>query len=275
MSSPPARLFFMHIPKTAGTSFRRLLERSVREAGGRVSSRVRDGIWSEQSESYASYDEFVASRGSLAADCDLVCGHYPYHVAALLPGGFTVVTVLRDPITRCLSHIKHQMALERVSRPEGVEPDVNAFVEAPRNEMFLRTIGNLSVKYLGARVHPDALVDVEDLSVYDAVDAACRIQFGFVEEIEDFRRRLVADGLLAPVEVPAFRENRSEDPFGVDELTAPNRARLRALNALDIRLDDLLRELLEARVTHHIARIIGAGHGGCAAEPAIGVVPPG
>jgi hypothetical protein len=241
------RLFFMHIPKTAGTSFRRFLERSVREQGARVSERTRDGIWSEDSESYVSYDEFVSEAGARLRDFELVCGHYPYHVTELLPSGVVVVTVLRDPLARCLSHVKHQMALERQTQ-QGTELDVNAFLAAPRNEMFLQTIGNLAVKYFAGRAHPDAPVRERTLSLDLAVARCLRSHFGFSDELDAFQERLSADlfgGRAARMRLDL--ENRSEDRFEVGDLTPANRDHLRRLNALDLLLDELMREVLEAR----------------------------
>lgn len=240
------KLFFMHIPKTAGTSFRRFLERAVREGGGSVSERGHDGIWSGDSESYPSYDEFVASGGRPWRDCDLVCGHYPYRVTELLAPETVVVTVLRDAIARCLSHVKHQMALER-QLEKATERDVNEFLTAPRNEMFLQTIGNLAVKFFSSRAHPDAVVPAVDLSLDLAVERCCRSQFGFAHELPAFRERLA--GVLGVVasDFALPRENASKDPFSNADLTSRNRDFLREINELDLALEELMEGVLAAR----------------------------
>jgi hypothetical protein len=241
------QVFFMHIPKTAGTSFRRFLERSMRERGALVSRREKDGIWSETSESYASYDEFVSDRGAGLRRFDLVCGHYPFHVARLLSPDAVVITVLRDPLARCLSHIKHQMGYERQT-VGWTEPDVNAFLAARRNEMFLQTIGNLAVKYLSGSGHPDALVEERGLSLDTAVAHCFRMRFGFADELPAFQRRLARELFGgAGAEIPLGRENRSEDPFAVADLSPRNRDYLRRLNELDLLLDELMRQVLDAR----------------------------
>jgi len=241
------KIFFMHIPKTAGTSFRRFLERSMRERGARVSLREKDGIWSETSESYAGYDEFVSERGAALRSFDLVCGHYPFHVARLLSPDSVIITVLRDPLARCLSHVKHQMALERTTNGWS-ESDVNAFLSARRNEMFLHTVGNLAVKYLAGRGHPDALVDARDLSVDTAVAHCFRTRFGFADELPAFQRRLAFELFEGSgADNPLGRENRSEDPFPVSDLTPRNRDYLRRLNELDLLLEELMREVVDVR----------------------------
>jgi hypothetical protein len=241
------KLFFMHIPKTAGTSFRRFLERSVRDRGGAVSERTRDGIWSDLSESYASYDEFVASGGRPWRDSELVSGHYPYHVMDLLEPGTVVVTVLRDTFARTLSLVKHQMALEQQQgSPTGT--DVNDFLSKPRNEMFLQTIANLVVKYFSSTAHPDAVVPPEDLSLDLAVERCCRSLFGFAHELPAFQNRL-SSGVFggSPTGFVLARENASSDPFSAADLSNRNRELLREMNELDLQLEELMGRVLAAR----------------------------
>jgi hypothetical protein len=239
------KIFFMHIPKTAGTSFRRFLERSMRERGASVSLRERDGFWSDDSESYLDYGTIVSDAGRALRDFDLVCGHYPYHVSELMPPDTIVVTILRDPILRCLSHIKHQMAHEdQIAHPEAC-PDVNAFVAAPRNAMFLQTLSNLAVKYFSFRGHPEALARPADLSLERAVENCRACRFGFADEIAAFQRRLDRELFQREEPLPTRFENRSPDRFTTSDLTPENWERLRALNRLDLDLCAEARGLLE------------------------------
>ena len=242
------KIFFMHIPKTAGSSFRRFLERAVRESGGSVGVRSRDGIWSASSESYLSYEEFRSDLAASYRQSDLLCGHYPFHVTELLPPETLLVTVLRDPLERALSHVKHQMELERQTGARKVEDDVNGFLESPHNEMFLHTIGNLTLKYHAGHEHPDAVVEEESLSLEEAVGNACRMQFGFADELAAFELRLSCTLLGRPTELKQRFENRSEDRFSSADLTARNRDLLRELTELDRALDEILRGVLAARI---------------------------
>jgi hypothetical protein len=249
-------IFFMHIPKTAGSSFRRFLERAVREAGGSVGERDRDGIWSATSESYPSYEEFCSDAAASYRESDLLCGHYPFHVTELLPPETLIVTVLRDPLERVLSHIKHQMQLERQTGTRAVEDDVNGFLMNCHNEMFLNTIGNLTLKYLVGREHPDNVVAAQTLSLEEAVANAGRMQFGFADELEAFQRRLrhLIRGGSTPDLAVQF-ENRSEDRFLVTELSQRNRDLLCEMTAFDRVLDELLRGILEGRIEQGFSEI--------------------
>lgn len=243
----PPKLFFMHVPKTAGSSFRRFLERSTRAAGGSVAERARDGIWSSESESYPSYEDFVAGCAAAARDCTLICGHYPYHVRALLAPETRVVTVLRDPVARCVSHVKHQMAYERSTAVRVPEPDVNAFLANPRNDMFLRSIANLTVKYLAFDGHPETLVERAALSLDSALERCLDAEFGFADDLEAFQHRLARDVFGLPPDPRVAHENRSADPFTAADLAPANRQRLEALNEADAELLALLRRVADER----------------------------
>ena len=238
----------MHVPKTAGSSLRRFLERTVREAGGSVGERSRDGIWSADSESYLSYEEFCSDEAARYRESDLLCGHYPFHVSELLAPETVIVTVLRDPLERVLSHVKHQMELERQTHAHIVEGDINGFLANPRNEMFLHTIGNLAVRYLAGRDHPDAVIDAKALSLEQAVANASRTQFGFSNELAAFQLRLSCMLIGGPTpERGVIVENRSRDRFSPADLSARNRDLLHELTELDRTLDELLRGMLSAR----------------------------
>jgi hypothetical protein len=170
-------------------------------------------------------------------------------VTELLPPETQIVTVLRDPLERVVSHVKHQMHLEREAGTREVEDDVNGFLANPRNEMFVHTIGNLVLKYFAGREHPDAASDEVGLSLEEAVGNAGRTQFGFVDELAAFKQRLLGGMLRGGTVEPRLPfENRSQDDFGVADLTQRNRDLLREMTELDRVLDGLLRRVLAARI---------------------------
>ena len=162
----------------------------------------------------------------------------------LLPPGTQVVTVLRDPVERCLSHVKHQIDHERRTGEGCGETDVNAFIELPGNRFFLATLRDLSVKYLCYRGHPNTPVEAQDLSLERALEHGRRSWVGFADALEAFEAR-IAESLLggAPTGPGGVTANRSPDRTTVAQLSRGNRDRLRALNDLDLRLYEGLREL--------------------------------
>jgi len=238
----------MHIPKTAGSAFRNYLERWVRENGETSARRSSDGIWSELSESYPSYTDFFSEASREYRSAALVSGHYPYEARTVLPPETEVVTVFRKPVERVLSHVKHQMALERQTAAREVEDDVNGFLDNPRNEMFLHTIGNLQLKYLCRAGDPDDVVGDRELRVDTALEVALRCRFGFNDELREFCVRLARDLFSSPIPVLSSPfENRSGDGFSVSQLSPRNRALVRELTQLEQEFEPLLRRILRER----------------------------
>jgi hypothetical protein len=109
----PKKLVFIHIPKTAGTSLRLLLESNYKETERRA-------IYSHQD-----LDEQLASALN---DPKVKCiyGHFPLR-PIIAESNATVVTLFREPIARSMSHYnhyskrmneKHAQLMEGIDSPE-------------------------------------------------------------------------------------------------------------------------------------------------------------
>lgn len=101
-----SRWLFIHIMKTAGTSFRTMLEDHL---GGAVYpakeelDQLQDGFYLRPPE----FVEQLADGRLDLADRRVVCGHYSAAFVELLPGAWRTATVLREPVSRTLSMISH------------------------------------------------------------------------------------------------------------------------------------------------------------------------
>jgi hypothetical protein len=88
-------LLFMHVPKTAGTTLRSVVERQYRPA--------------------SLFNLYPGHRAQLDALCDraasrppaAVMGHFRFGLHAAFPAGGRYVTFLRDPVDQVLSHFNH------------------------------------------------------------------------------------------------------------------------------------------------------------------------
>jgi hypothetical protein len=123
------QLVLVHIPKTAGTTLRLLLEGRFRPE--EINSRY-DRVWNTDLAGYR-----------------FVSGHYFLDfLRRLLPGNPVFITFLRDPIERTLSdYAQMQNAPDRRGHPFGVEQDLEAYLFHP-----WASVGStdLQTRYLGA-----------------------------------------------------------------------------------------------------------------------------
>ena len=98
----PQRFFFVHCQKAAGTSLlKRLHLQFLPEA---IYPDASDGKAPEAQIVYAD----LAARYKVRRDeIRVITGHFPFGVAELLGDPFTKFTVLRDPVERTLSYLRH------------------------------------------------------------------------------------------------------------------------------------------------------------------------
>jgi len=85
-------LYYLHIPKTAGTTFTAILDRQFSA----------EHICPAQL-----WHELLRIPPERLRQYRLLRGHFYYCVRALLPPGTRMVTLLRDPVERSLSHYSH------------------------------------------------------------------------------------------------------------------------------------------------------------------------
>lgn len=142
----PRTLFFVHIPKTAGTSFRKTCEQAFGDSAvqrdyGRkqpqTTQPIRDWV-------YDTPDFFELARELTTLDCRLLCGHVPLARFVALVGLLNSVTFVRHPVERVLSHFQH------CCRHNGYTGSLEAFIELPGNQnLQSRLLANAPVEALG------------------------------------------------------------------------------------------------------------------------------
>lgn len=107
-SSVEQRFLFIHVMKTAGTSFadqisanfgsESLYPEAVRAPGSTIGDLI---------ETYNCVPTLVREANARKESIRLVRGHVPYSVRALLEAEFVALTILREPVARTLSYLKH------------------------------------------------------------------------------------------------------------------------------------------------------------------------
>ena len=106
------RFFFLHIMKTAGTSF--AVQLRVQFPGAAMYP-TRGVDWTDPSdvEPYQSIPQLLALPPERRAEIRAYTGHFPYFVRDLIDPSLTTITLLREPVERTVSVLKHFKRLDR------------------------------------------------------------------------------------------------------------------------------------------------------------------
>jgi hypothetical protein len=241
LTSPPEsrRFFFAHVQKTGGVS---LYVRMLRQFGrSAVYPDPSDGDTVEDAPQLMTdvlFDRWKA-RGD---EIQVVVGHFPLCTAELLGGGFTTLTVLRHPVDRTLSYLRHH----RNTTPDDSERSLEEIYEDPLR--FDHFIQNHMVKMLSLRAEEmtDGMmtkIEFDRGRLRQAKRALRKIdEFGLQDELESFAQRLERRFLWELG--PPVHENVTE-PVAVPDSF---RARIAEDNRLDMELYEYARKLLSRRL---------------------------
>ena len=117
-AEPHRRFFFCHLQKTAGTSLFIALKRAF--GPNEIYPNETDGdlvTVAPQLDVPVLLDRWAA-RGDRIR---MVTGHFPYCTRELLDARFTTFTVLREPVERTLSYLRHHRKLTPEDRDKTLE----------------------------------------------------------------------------------------------------------------------------------------------------------
>ena len=105
MSSPP-RFLFVHVMKTGGTSFVfHLLQQFAPDEV--YPSAALDRRHATDAEPYGSIADLIAVTPERHRAIRMYAGHFPYMARELIGGDLTTLTLLREPVDRTVSLLKH------------------------------------------------------------------------------------------------------------------------------------------------------------------------
>lgn len=140
-ATPPDELvYFLHIPKTAGTSLLRFISRAVGP------DRAVNVLW----------DHVVDGTHGITERTRAVSGHLGGLFPLWLRRWPRVITVLRDPVARALSHVNHvqrDAAHPLHARAAGLSVE-----EYCAHPALRRTVDNFQSRYLASLSFADALL---------------------------------------------------------------------------------------------------------------------
>lgn len=146
--APPGnnRFFFIHVMKTGGMSFSDLIhanfQRTERYPDVRLSP---DADIFERMEAYMRVPDIVAQVNARADQLHIVSAHVPYAVRFLFNKPYVAITMLRDPVDRIVSYLKHcrkyhvehmGMELERIYEDSWFQA---SFIQNYQTKIFAMT----------------------------------------------------------------------------------------------------------------------------------------
>jgi hypothetical protein len=110
------QFFFAHVQKSAGTSLLRRMKRTF--GADAIYPNAGDGIRPDVVLLPEILLERFAARGD---QLRVITGHFPLCVAELIPVPLTTLTVLREPVERTLSYLRHHRKLTPEDRDKSLE----------------------------------------------------------------------------------------------------------------------------------------------------------
>jgi Sulfotransferase family len=227
MNGMPARIVHMHIPKTAGTAFRKAFQKA---AGGTV-------------RSFPHHEE-RKYQGVDASQFDFFSGHFGFKTAKQLNG--EILTVLRNPIERFISvyyfwRRLSEMGVERSHRtflanhyPLGEFAKIRdepALVEALYNTMTWQiahgssSILRRELREMGKTDSEIFQLAVTNLSTFALV--------GVQDRLDLFSKAIEAKFSLA---LAIKKDNVSKERIGVTDLDSATRQAIQAWTLMDLEL---------------------------------------
>lgn len=150
--------FVMHIPKTGGTTLRHMIYHStvVNDIYPSIVDLKRNkGKYTPIAKLEESFDDIISDN-----NCQILMGHYALpKVRKIINRPFKTITILRDPIRRSISHLRH------------IQNNDPEFKKASISDVFDRYLGrvtNLQARYFGYH-HREKNID-EVLKELESVD---------------------------------------------------------------------------------------------------------
>ncbi len=175
-NSNSAALFFIHIAKTAGTSFTRIVETLYPPE--------------MRCKAYYNQDLMEIDRGTLA-QCRLFIGHIDYSAQELMPKPLNIVTFLRNPVERVISAYQHIKTRSDHPQHELLKSEVASLCEFAQHPVFSRQVRNPQTGVLGRDNNLKLLYELAETGEIEAREAK------FLSTIHRDREVTKVDLLLA------------------------------------------------------------------------------
>ncbi len=238
------RYFFVHVMKTAGTTFVRSLREQFPGAA-MYPSRGNDWHEPDDFEAYQSIARLLALPAERTEQIEMYTGHFPAYVCDQVDPALYTLTLLREPVARTVSVLKHFKRLDERYRSS---PLTEIYADTDLSRMY---IANHQTKIFSLTPDDGARSILRPIEIDDARLAAARENLaaidaiGLTEHYGDFLEDLRAHQGWWPNGVDHdARMNSSPEAWDA----GPDlRERIADDNYYDLRLYEHAKELIAAR----------------------------
>lgn len=246
------RVFFDHLPKTAGTSVTKWLY-----------DNLGDGTVTPISSVNGPHLELISKLGGIYP---IISGHTQFICGDDLDPRWVYITLLREPIDRCLSWMYYLLNdVNEDSTNKGQIEGARIFLESNGRQStpeFIDGISNIYVKHFSS-INSSEVID-DSVIVSRAIKNILRYDLvGFSEDLESFRKKFCAIiGLKSSLAIPRINVTTSRQ--SAESVGGDIRLSILKYNQLDVEFYNQIRKInqsmrvrdgLGALATHFGGRI--------------------
>lgn len=244
-NDPPLPVLYLHLPKAAGSTLRKILLDAYK---GRKRHYLSD-----------TPDELAAFLAMPEADrhaIDFLFGHQHYGLYEHLRQPVTQITMLRDPVERCLS-LYYYVHREPNHRLHEQLRDSDMSVEDCYAQRISREFDNGQTRWLSGIKHFQVPFGSVTRDMLETAKSRLEHSFAVVGLAERFDESVVLmKRRLGWAEVPRYRSlNVTSARPGAADIPEETAELIRAHNLLDIELYDFARELFERALAEEGPRL--------------------
>jgi len=236
-----ASLIFLHIPKTAGSTFHMILNSRFTE------SETQNLFGSRYSET--EIKQFINSPMEAKAHVRLLKGHMPFGLHQYLPGNSRYITVLRDPVERVISQYYYIKKNAHNPLHEQVEKGGLSIAEFVSSGIAVG-MNNGQCRFLNGDLDEYGF-DACGASLIENVKKHIEEHFIWLGVTERFDESIVLLSMLMGWKKrPHYiRENISKTRKSRAEISAEDIEVIKRYNELDIKLYEYANELLDEKIS--------------------------
>ena len=226
--------FFIHLPKTAGTAFKKLLENQF--ASEKIFPSAK--LVSDNGGMYPLFHQLIKLDPPAQAP-ELILGHYPYATHNLVKGNVSKTVIFREPVQRAISNIFHMKNND--SRLKDLSP-MEIYVKGRRNfvNYQIRYLADKHI-HLNMRFIDSKPINMKDLKSAIANMRTCKV-VGISEQLDKTVRlanKVYGWNLKAPGRVNIAKSKKDISDELMKLIIKDNKLEQRLYNLAIKRFDNL------------------------------------